>query len=696
MADPIDTGEKTISGRTIWKDPETGKDYSERSTTFEIDGKFYTMPTVSKDGKQLSEDLVREYVKEYGPIDYITGEKLPVFRYMEDAIEYAISRSNTRKQIDMAKGGVLMKDQMEMSKEGGIADDGMDRDPVSGNEVPSGSLASEVRDDIPAQLSEGEYVVPADVVRYFGVRVFEDMRREAKMGLQQMEQDGRIGGEPIAPEGQSKGLTSEDLAGLEKMLSGSSMAYGGLMDKLEYTVKNDPLVNKIMKEQGSPVAFAEGGVTQALSDNPKEIDETISKFIELARKNPTMMEELAGRGIQVNRTEATAPPKQMQERNSPPETTNPITKKPVEAATGLYATPGASYATSPTFVSPAFGTLGGSQIYQGSTATPFGGQQPAKPVDKVCPPGQIFDEKTQMCVVAPVQKQDDDDFGPPPERDYTDYLDSYGSIDWANPEAFNKYLTDVGTPLSDKEKETNKSSMPGILGALVGTVSPAIKEVDTLAKLKAAELIAQASRNESAVAAAQNQIKTFLSKSGKFVNSKIGQGMAGNGYGFANAIFGDRLKLKGLNINDQKNWTDAEVQTFKDIMGVGKPKPVVKPKRKTPSKTQSKIDASSRLSAQQSKQREDRLSEKEAARDRAKTISDKASNLRQGKGNMTRVQTAAKQVEKERASSVKGKAADAKKKKEDDAAKARGATRSGGSREFGMNTGGLMKRNLIK
>ena len=30
-------------------------------------------------------------------------------------------------------------------------------------------MATEVRDDIPAMLSEGEYVVPADVLRYYGV-----------------------------------------------------------------------------------------------------------------------------------------------------------------------------------------------------------------------------------------------------------------------------------------------------------------------------------------------------------------------------------------------------------------------------------------------------------------------------------------------------------------------------------------------
>ena len=87
-------------------------------------------------------------------------------------------------------------------QEGGMQDDGMDRDPVSGNEIPPGSLAKEVRDDIPAQLSEGEYVVPADVVQYYGLKFFEDLRDKAKMALARMEQDGRIGGEPVDTEPQ--------------------------------------------------------------------------------------------------------------------------------------------------------------------------------------------------------------------------------------------------------------------------------------------------------------------------------------------------------------------------------------------------------------------------------------------------------------------------------------------------------------
>ena len=80
--------------------------------------------------------------------------------------------------------------------EGGFLDDGASVDPVSGNEVPTGSLAEEVRDDVPAQLSEGEFVVPADVVRFIGLDKLMKMRNAAKAGLADMEAEGQVGGQP--------------------------------------------------------------------------------------------------------------------------------------------------------------------------------------------------------------------------------------------------------------------------------------------------------------------------------------------------------------------------------------------------------------------------------------------------------------------------------------------------------------------
>ena len=116
-----------------------------------------------------------------------------------------------------AGGVVSMEEQMSLFDMGGLADDGAMRDPVSGNEVPPGSMASEVRDDVPAMLSEGEYIVPADVVRYYGVKFFEELRGQAKQGLMDMDRNGRIGGEPVdAPMGGDE-LSPEEMQMLAEL-----------------------------------------------------------------------------------------------------------------------------------------------------------------------------------------------------------------------------------------------------------------------------------------------------------------------------------------------------------------------------------------------------------------------------------------------------------------------------------------------
>jgi hypothetical protein len=131
------------------------------------------------------------------------------------------------------EGGLAMERQMNtMMAEGGIKDSGMNRDPISGNEIPAGSLAKEVRDDVDAKLSEGEYVVPADVVRYFGVNYFEKLRQKAKAGLEEMDRDGRIGGDPVgAPMGDmNDDLSDEEMFALNEMFKGgmvSGYAPGG-------------------------------------------------------------------------------------------------------------------------------------------------------------------------------------------------------------------------------------------------------------------------------------------------------------------------------------------------------------------------------------------------------------------------------------------------------------------------------------
>lgn len=65
-------------------------------------------------------------------------------------------------------------------------------DPESGNPIPVGSSAENVRDDIPALLSEGEYVLPADVVKWYGLKGILEIQNEAKMGLMSMAADDLI------------------------------------------------------------------------------------------------------------------------------------------------------------------------------------------------------------------------------------------------------------------------------------------------------------------------------------------------------------------------------------------------------------------------------------------------------------------------------------------------------------------------
>ena len=118
-------------------------------------------------------------------------------------------RTLSTSNIGMARGGMVK--QMSMFDEGGLLDQGGETDPVSGNDVPPGSLKEEVRDDIPAQLSEGEFVFPADVVRYIGLEKLMQMRQEAKMGLKRMEEMGQMGNSDEATMPDDLPFTLDDL-----------------------------------------------------------------------------------------------------------------------------------------------------------------------------------------------------------------------------------------------------------------------------------------------------------------------------------------------------------------------------------------------------------------------------------------------------------------------------------------------------
>jgi hypothetical protein len=177
------TGKQTQAGRDVYETPE-GEMVSEKSTTIEYKGKWINIPTIHG-GKQYSEDELMEM------LDKGLIKPTSAHNKLEEAIQAAQSRSDS---LEFNKGGTpMLEKQMELFEDGGLRDEGGMVDEVSGNDVPVGSTRKEVRDDIPAMLSEGEFVFPADVVRYIGLENLMRIRQDAKQGLKQMDAMGQMG-----------------------------------------------------------------------------------------------------------------------------------------------------------------------------------------------------------------------------------------------------------------------------------------------------------------------------------------------------------------------------------------------------------------------------------------------------------------------------------------------------------------------
>lgn len=477
-----------------------------------------------------------------------------------------------KEALGFAEGGSVMRtdNQMKLYALGGMEDDGMEVDPVSGNEIPPGSMAREVRDDIPAQLSDGEYVVPADVVRFFGVKYFEDLRQEAKMGLQGMEQDGRIGGEPIE---MAQGLSEGDMAALQEMTR-TGVASGGLMDKIAYTAMNDPVVNERLNSYGVPVKFAVGGMAQSQYNNPTEIDQIIQQVGATLQQRPEIMQELAKRGITISRTEADVPAQQMATANSPSQTTEPIMAatgtlvnspyiNPISAATT--STPNTNinqYSTLPPGFNT-FGTLGGSYFTPESynapnVPQPVAAPAPVEPVaPPTCPPGYMWDAASNSCVSAGGNNDDGPDYDIEPEE--------------AGPPKINYFdkdfdLSSVGADgLGGVGKAVQAGSFllgggPGL--AFSGVINTA-KQSESIANTRMAAMIAEAKGDTKLADTLNARAKEMLGQASGMTKgiAELG-GLRGVNYlakqleHYAPAGF-DVSKITGLNERQMKRLEDA-------------------------------------------------------------------------------------------------------------------------------------------
>ena len=150
----------------------------------------------------------------------------------------------------------MMQQQMSLFQEGGLEQDGGTVDPVSGNDVPVGSSQEEVRDDIPAQLSEGEFVFPADVVRFIGLEKLMMMRQEAKAGLKRMEEMGQMGNSEEATIPDDLPFTIDDLDmedDPQEMAQGGVMAANGVFTQPS-KFQRTPIVESAQQPANQPMA----------------------------------------------------------------------------------------------------------------------------------------------------------------------------------------------------------------------------------------------------------------------------------------------------------------------------------------------------------------------------------------------------------------------------------------------------------
>ena len=170
------------------------------------------------------------------------------------SIGYRFSKRFNEGGLNMSEED-QMQDMLVSNPEEGVAET---VDPVSGNDVPPGSLPEEVRDDVPAQLSEGEYVVPADVVRYFGVKAFEDMRMEAKQGMSQMDAEGRIGGAPMQEE--ALPFSDEELMTVDSPEDNTMamMNEGGVVYAQEGTIMDSTYSGNFTQDPNDPTQVVMG------------------------------------------------------------------------------------------------------------------------------------------------------------------------------------------------------------------------------------------------------------------------------------------------------------------------------------------------------------------------------------------------------------------------------------------------------
>ena len=384
----------------------------------------------------------------------------------------------------------------KMYEEGGLATDGMDVDPMSGNDIPIGSNATDVRDDVDAKLSSGEYIVPADVVKFIGVAQLEELVQEAKEGLEDMANNGRIGGAPADNDNLDDDLDDDDDLDL---------------DNIDLDLYDDN-------------GYALGGMVEGM-----DIDNIVNRVKAAATKDPSMVNMLKAKGIFLQEPQ----PQGQLQQDAMAQGTVPVGAAPPnmqgQNTPSAYAEGGAVYSPPGSFnpfdYAPGFSI---DSYETGKAPTGLGGKDPKTPIADVCGPGTVWDAEQNMCVPTKVtpkvtsnsntSNDDVNNYGLTGTTDTTSWMDKF---DYSKPEnLLESTMTTLGGGKDDGDKKVSvlgglgsmvlKNLSGGLLGGVIGkTIS-----MTNVAKAAANEIILRDSGREDLADKLKDQIAKYTKEKG--------------------------------------------------------------------------------------------------------------------------------------------------------------------------------------
>jgi hypothetical protein len=176
---------------------------------------------------------------------------------------------------------MALQEQMSMFDEGGMLDEGDTVDPVSGNDVPVGALKEEVRDDVPANVSPGEFVVSAATVRFHGLDKFMKLRDEAMQGMARMESIGQMGNSDSSELDPDTPFSQEDLV----IVMGGPPEEGMPSDDKPMEANRGgsvlPTAAELGEEDPQELMYLEGGlIATSINDRPPSLVPKFDRIVE--------------------------------------------------------------------------------------------------------------------------------------------------------------------------------------------------------------------------------------------------------------------------------------------------------------------------------------------------------------------------------------------------------------------------------